>query len=156
MASPGPLSLTRVALRGFAAAAEALYPENDLGAPDWRDTEMVARAERWFVALPPKPRALLLALFSGLELGTPLLGRRWRAFSRLPVLERTALVRRWRASSIAPLKLLGDSIKSATSMIYLSHPAALRHVGQLKACDHVAPDLGVPVDPAALSSEETS
>lgn len=145
-----PRALVRVAARGFAAAAEALYPENVLGAPDWRDTEMATRGARWIDALPPNPQRLIVLLFAALELGAPALAPGLRPLSRLPPARREAMIRRWRASPIAPLKFLGDAVKSATSMIYLSHPAALRHVGLHKTCAHPGADLPVAHRPAAL------
>ncbi|MCB9732578.1 MAG: hypothetical protein H6745_08195 [Deltaproteobacteria bacterium] len=144
-------SLLDVALAGFGAVSEALYPESDCGAPSHRDADMVARARSWFLTLPPESRRLLLALFASMELlgagFAPALGR----FSRLSAARRLRVVERLRASPIAPLKFLGDALKQSTSMIYLSHPAVLAHLGVYKSCDHPGAGL-VPVRADALRS----
>ncbi len=118
-----------IARAGFTAVAEALYPINDLGAPDWRDADMVARADRWLDALPPAPRALVIVAFAAVELGAPVLAPGSRRLSRLPPERRAALIRRWRVSPIPSLKLVGEALKQATTMIYLSHPAVHAHLG---------------------------
>ncbi len=128
--------LWRHAIAGYAACAEAFFPENDYGAPDWRQTDMVTRAEEWWRALPPSSRGVMLTAFASVELGTPVLRPGFRRFSRLPPEDRRALVTRWRASSIVPLRFLGDALKSATTMIYLSHPLAMKYIGvKSTACE---------------------
>jgi hypothetical protein len=122
-------ALLRQALVGFAACAEALFPENDYGAPDWRATDMVARAEAWWQAMPPAARQMVVAMFAAIEVGGPVLAPGFRRFSRLPPEERRALVSRWRSSSLMPLRFLGDAVKSSMTMIYLSHPLAMAYIG---------------------------
>lgn len=142
--------LMDLALAGFGAVSEALYPESGCGAPSHRDAAMVERGRLWFLTLPPESRRLLLTLFASMEL----FGARFAVapgrFSRLPVARRLAVIERLRRSPLMPLKLLGDSLKSATSMIYLSHPAVLAYLGVYKSCDHPGEDL-VPYHPGALA-----
>ncbi|MCK6551595.1 hypothetical protein L6R52_37530 [Myxococcota bacterium] len=130
----------RAAERGLASSAEALFPENALGAPDWRATDLVARTKSYVALLPPKQARLVVALFAVTEWLVPVLGARLGRFSRLDAEVRRALVRRLRASRRYGLKLLGDSIKAVLTMTYLSHPLVMRHLGQYGACPAPADD----------------
>ena len=62
------------------------------------------------------------------------------------------LVRKWRASRILPLKLIADSLKATTSMMYLSHPAALTWIGMYKPCARPEDPLQVEIRPDALEA----
>jgi hypothetical protein len=119
----------RHARRGLAAAAEALFPANDNGAPDHRETELVPRTLEYWGLLPRRQRRLLVLLFACVELASPLLLPGWRRFSGRPIEAREAAVRRWRRSSLFPLRILGDALKASLTVLYMSHPAALAHVG---------------------------
>ena len=114
---------------------EALFPENDLGAPDYRETDLEERILEYLRMVPARARRLLLLLFIGAELAAPLLVPCLSRFSSLPVTDREAAVRRWRRSRLLPLRILGDALKATTTLLYMSHPAALRHVGAFAACD---------------------
>lgn len=118
-----------IARTGLTASAEALFPINDLGAPDYRTTDLVTRMLEYLALLPRRQRTLLLVLFAFVELSPPLLFAGFRRFSKLPVGRREALVRRWRSSSVLVVRLLADAVKASTTMMYMSHPAALRYVG---------------------------
>ena len=126
----------RIAERAVTGAAEAMFPVNSLGAPDWREADVPRRMMEFFDELPAKSRRLMLLLFNVLELGTPLLAPALRPFSRLPPERRNALIRRWRRSRIYLFRFVGDSVKMMLTMIYLSHPAVERHIGAYKTCDH--------------------
>jgi hypothetical protein len=126
--------LQRYAEAGLSAAAEALFPVNDLGAPDYRTTDVVARMRSYLLLLPARQRRLLLSLFAFVELGAPLLLLRPGRFSRLPVGTREQAIRRFRASSFLPMRVIGDALKASMTMIYMSHPAALAHVGAFNGC----------------------
>jgi hypothetical protein len=119
----------RRAVDGIAASSEALFPANAIGAPDYRATDMVRRTLEYLTLLPRPQRRLLLTLFVVVELGTPVLTLGFRRFSRLPVERRELVVRHWRRSRFLPLRLLGDALKATTTMLYMSHPAALAYVG---------------------------
>jgi hypothetical protein len=121
---------------GLSATAEALFPVNDLGAPDYRTTDIVARMLSYLRLLPARQRRLLLYLFAFVELGAPLLLLRPGRFSRLPVARREEAIRRFRASSLLPVRVVGDALKAAMTMMYMSHPAALEHVGAFRGCGH--------------------
>ncbi len=125
-----------LARRGFLACAEAVFPEGHGDRPDWRAAELDTRFDAWLDALPPETRRLMEAVFTTIELGGGLLGARPGPFSALSVRRRTDLINHWRASHFVPLRFLGDAIKSATAMLYMSHPTVLRHVGARSACDH--------------------
>jgi hypothetical protein len=119
---------------GLSATAEALFPVNDVGAPDYRTTDVVARMLSYLRLLPSRQRRLLLSLFAFVELGAPLLLLRLGRFSRLPVGRREQAIRRFRASSFLPMRVIGDALKASMTMIYMSHPAALDHVGASSGC----------------------
>ena len=120
--------------QGLSAAAEAMFPPNDLGAPDWQEAEVVGRTLRYVEALPPLQGRLVLALFLFVELAAPLLTPGLRRFSRLPRERRTAAIRRWRASRLQLLRLLGDAVKASMTMVYLSHPRVSAFIGEYKTC----------------------
>ena len=140
----------RTVTAGLTATAEALYPENDFGAPDWKTVDMVPRCLHWLVELPPRQRDQIYLLFAAVELAAPLLTPGLRRFSKMPAARRLALVRRWRKSRILPLKLIADSLKATTSMMYLSHPAALTWIGMYKVCANPGDPLQVEIRPGAL------
>jgi hypothetical protein len=118
---------------GIRGASEGLFPENDFGAPDWRDTELVRRMREYMDELPPPQRRLLVLLFVTVELLTPLLLLRPHRFSRLAPERRAQAVRSWRKSRFFLLRLLGDALKASTTMMYMSHPSVVAHIGEYRA-----------------------
>jgi len=124
----------RRTLEGLAAVAEAMFPPNDLGAPDWQDAEVVRRTLLYAEALPPAQGRLILALFLFVELAAPLLIPGLRRFSCVPLARRTAAIRRWRGSRFQPFRLLGDAIKASMTMMYMSHPKVSAYIGEYKTC----------------------
>ncbi len=142
----------RRAIDGIRSASEAIFPENDLGAPSWSEASMVDRTLEWMEELEDRPRRLVTLMFIAVELGSILLiGRR---FSRAPIERREALVRGWRASRFFPLQILGESLKGALSMIYLSHPGVLSYMGCFAVCPHPDDPLPINVVPDALDQVE--
>lgn len=129
--------LRRTALIGFQAVCEAIFPENDLGAPSWRDAEMIDRADRLWDELPPESALLLQSLYAGLELGGSLLAPALGPLSRLPVERRLAMLKRWKAG-IFPMRFLAEAIKSSATMVYMSHPKVSAYIGATKACGSAA------------------
>jgi hypothetical protein len=140
----------RRALDGVAAVAEAMFPPNDLGAPDWKAAEVVRRTLLYAEALPPLQGRLVLALFLFVELAAPLLVPGLRRFSRLSRERRTTALRRWRSSRWAPLRLVGDALKAALSMVYLSHPLVSAYLGEYKTCARPADEASMRHDAQAL------
>ena len=53
-------------------------------------------------------------------------------FSRLTPERRAQAVRRWRRSRFFFLRLLGDALKASTTMIYMSHPSVVAHIGEYR------------------------
>jgi len=122
---------------GLSATAEALFPVNAEGAPDYRTTELVARMLDYWRLLPARQRRLFLALFTFIELAAPFLIPGFSRFSALPVQVREEAVRRFRRSDVMPLRLIGDALKASTTMMYMSHPAALAYVGVSSGCNQL-------------------
>jgi hypothetical protein len=143
-----PAFWDRHARTAITAACEALFPENDIGAPDWKETEMVRRMLVYLGELPAAQRRLLTTLFVVVELGCVCL--RLTRFSRLSPVARADLVRRWRRSRWVLLKLIGDALKATTTIIYMSHPKAMRFIGGYKTCERPGDPLELPVRPDAL------
>lgn len=115
--------LRRLALAGFEAVCEALYPDNEHGAPSWRDTEMVPRVAKLWDALPPESRYLLEALYAGLApVARMSVGQRFRMFDRM------------RKSKVWPLRFMAEAVKSSSTMVYMSHPLATAYVGVPQEC----------------------
>lgn len=117
------------------AACEALYPPHDGEAPDFIETDLPQRVASYVDTLPPPQRRLLKLMFIGVEAISLLLAP-FRRFSRRARTVRERAVRRWRASSVLPLRLIGDALKSSLHMVYLSHPTVMRHMGEYKVWSH--------------------
>ena len=115
--------LRRLALAGFQAVCEALYPDNTIGAPSWRDTEMVARVAKLWDALPPESRYLLEALYAGLA-----------PAARMPVARRFRMFDGMRKSKVWPLRFVAEAVKSSSTMVYMSHPLAMAYIGAAQEC----------------------
>lgn len=133
MAEPG--FFDRIMLAGLSATAEGLFPENNLGAPDWKSTDLTARTLSYLNELPPPQRRLLWVLFFAVELLAPFLVPGFSRFSSLTPLRRAQAVRRWRRSPYFLLRVLGDALKASTTMMYMSHPRVLDHIQERKTCD---------------------
>ncbi len=129
---------------GIAAVSEATFPENAIGAPDWRSTEMVRRTHAYLDELPAKPRRLVVALFVFVELAAPLLTLSLRRFSRLDAGRRAEVIRRWRRSGFFPLRLLGEALKATTTMMYMSHPSVAVYIGEYRACSRPLDAVQIP------------
>jgi hypothetical protein len=136
---------------GLEAAAEALFPVNDHGAPDFRTTELVRRTVEYLDELPPDKRRLLIALFAVTEFGTLLVWPYFSRFSRLSPARREDAVRGFRSSSFLPLRLLGDALKATTTLMYMSHPSALAYVGAFSSCERPFDPMQLPVKRDALA-----
>lgn len=121
-------------LAGLSATAEGLFPENSIGAPDWKSTELPKRALSYLNELPPPQRRLLWVLFFAIELLAVVLLPGFSRFSRHSPLRRAQAVRRWRRSSLFLLRVLGDALKASTTMMYMSHPLVLAHIEETKTC----------------------
>jgi len=120
-------------LGGIRGASEGLFPENDFGAPDWRETELVRRTHEYMDELPPPQRRLLVLLFVVVEVLGALLVLSFGRFSKLAPGRRAEAVRRWRRSRFFLLRLLGDALKATTTMMYMSHPRVMEHIGEYRA-----------------------
>lgn len=143
---------TRVAVSGLTATVEALYPVNDCGAPDFIATDMVARTVEYWRDLPQRQRRLLMALYVLIELGAPLFMLGFKRFSRLSVARREQAVRGFRRSRLLPFRILGDALKASTTVMYMSHPAVLAHVGMYSACERGSDPFLVKVRRDALAN----
>jgi hypothetical protein len=128
-----------------------MFPENDLGAPDWKQTEMVRRTLAYVAELPPAQGRLLIFLFVFVELAAPLLLLGLPGFSRMPVERRTRAIRGWRASRFAPLRMLGDAIKASMTLMYMSHAKVSRYIEEYKTCARPLDDIAMRTVPDALA-----
>lgn len=136
--------LRHLALAGFEAVCEALYPDNDFGAPSWREADMVRRAAHHWDQIPPEARLTLEVLYAAVELTgaalAPLAGvfhLRWSLSPRLssmPVEQRFKMFDRMLKSRVWPLRFVVDALKSSSTMVYMSHPAAMRYIGAPGTC----------------------
>ncbi len=136
---------------GLSAMAEVVMPENDFGAPDWRSTAIVSRTFEYLAELPPRSRAMLMLLFAGVELATPLLLLRLSRFSRLSKERRLRAIEGWSASGFIGFSLIGDAIKAVLVMMYLSHPSVSEYMGEYKSCSQPEDPLQLPIRPDALA-----
>ena len=116
---------------------------------------MVRRSVEYLNELPRPQRRLLLALFFVVELVCVVLEPHFCRFSRMTPLRRAALVRGWRRSSFLPHRVLGDALKAMTTVIYMSHPAALEYIGAYSGCDRPLDPFQLPVKREALRALDT-
>ena len=139
------------ARKGITATAEALFPENDYGAPDYRTTDLVGRLLGYLDELPVKQRRLLLSLFVFIELAAAVLIPGFRRFSRHSVPERERAVRHFRQSRFLVLRVIGDALKATMTLMYMSHPTVLAYVGAHSVCSRPEDPLQIRHAPGALS-----
>lgn len=119
-------------LDGMRALVEALYPPNDLGAPDGVGTDLARRTEAYVRRLPPSIRLQIRLLFVVVELLAPVLAPFGGRMSRRSPSTRLAVVAGWRGSRFHVLRLLGNAVHAQLQMMYLSHPDVVRFVGEYK------------------------
>ena len=147
---PRPLWV-RLARPGVKAAAEALFPPNDLGAPDWRDTDLVERSLDYFAELPPHQGRLISLLYIVIHilpwvfLSSPL------PFGWVSQERRTRIVQSWRTSRLYLARMLGDSLKATMTIVYLQHPAPLRFIGVFSICANEGDPYDLDIRPNALA-----
>ena len=139
---------SRLARPGLRAAAEAMFPPNDLDLPDWRGARLVERTVAYWAELPAHQRRLLVLLYTAIHVLPPLLLCAPLPFGWLSPERRAAVVRRWRGSRIYPVRLLGDAIKATLTMIYMTHPQVLAAMGVTTACAHPNDPLTLGVHPS--------
>jgi hypothetical protein len=140
----------RIARRGIFAAAEALFPENDYGAPDFRSTDLVRRTFEYLEELPNEQRRLILTLFVFVEVAAPFLFFTPHSFSTMSVRAREVGVRALRRSRFLPMRIVGDALKATMTMMYMSHADALAFIGAHSACSRPSDPLAIPVRPGVL------
>lgn len=144
--------IERSAHAGVQAVAEVYFPENDLGAPDWRDTKMVERTMSYLKTLPPINRRMIYMLYAAVEWLTPLFLAGIGRFSKRSLAFRTRAVRRWQNWDFVLFRLLSDGIKAQITMIYCSHAAVQKHLGAWKSCSREADPYPLPTRKGFLES----
>lgn len=126
--------LERTTRASVQAVAEVYFPENDLGAPDWKQTQMVERTMAYLMTIPPRNRRLIRILYMAVEWLAPL----WLAgigrFSKRSLAFRKRAVHRWQTWDFIVFRLLSDALKAQLTMTYCSHPAVQKYVGVWKTC----------------------
>lgn len=124
----------RTARRSVQAVAEVYFPENEFGAPDWRDTDMVNRTMAYLQTIPPTNRRMIYLLYIAVEWLAPL----WLAgigrFSRRSLAFRKRAVHRWQTWDFIVFRLLNDGLKAQLTMLYCSHATVQRYLGVWKSC----------------------
>jgi hypothetical protein len=125
----------RRAADAIAAGGEAMFPQNDLGAPTWREVDLVERTFGYLALLPPHSRRLVLLMLCVIELLAPILVGGFRRFSRYSAERRTRALVRWVNSRVYPIRVLGESFKAVLVMMWLSHTRATTYIGMLKTCE---------------------
>ena len=130
---------------GIRGVSQAMFPTNDLGAPDWQQAAVVERTVEYLGMLPPHMRRLLMLLFVAVELAAPLLFVSPGRFSRASLARRERVLAAWKRSRLPFLKLLYDALKAQLCMMYLSHPAVQRHMQVWKTCGRENDPLALPV-----------
>lgn len=137
---------------GVQATSEVYFPENDFGAPDWRDTEMVERTMQYIISLPPNSRTLLRFLFVAVEWLAPFLLAGLGRFSKRSLPFRLRAVRRWNTWNFILFRFLADGLKAQLTMTYVSHPLVQEALGVWKSCEREADPYRFPTRPDYLAS----
>jgi len=135
---------------GLSAMAEVVLPENDFGAPDWKETHIVSRTFEYLEELPARSRKLILLLMIGVELAAPVLLLCFSRFSKLSKERRLRAIEGWSQSRFLAFSLIGDSIKAVLVMMYLSHPKVSEYMGEYKNCAQPEDPMQMPIHPDAL------
>ena len=136
-----------LAVAGLRSAAEALFPPNGHGIPDWRGARLVERTLSYWAELPAHQRRLMVVLYSVIHVLPLVLLSAPLPFGWLPPERRATLVRGWRRSRLYPVRLLGDAIKATLTMVYMTDPEVLRAMGVSSACAHPDDPLALPRHP---------
>ena len=139
----------KIVMAGIAGVAEAVFPKNQLGIPDFETAEIVARTVEYMDELPPAQRRLYVFFFAFIELAAPLLVPCLSRFSRLSAERRTRAIRAWRCSALLPFRLVGDAAKATMTMMYMSHDSVMAYLQAYKTCGRTSPDLEIEYRPEA-------
>ena len=132
---------------GIRGAAEVLFPENAIGAPDWRSTQMVQRTVDYLDELPPHRGNVVSALFVAADVMLPVALVDVRRLPDVPLAKRRAGFERWYEAPYSALGQIVGALKATLSMVYFNHPDVVRHIGTVKPCarpwDHYEVDVDV-------------
>lgn len=134
------------------ATSEVMFPQNDFGAPDWQQTQMVERTLDYLEELPFKMRRLVTLMFVAIELGAPFLLVGFGRFSRIPAARRMKALTSWRKSDFFLFRMLMDALKAQLCMMYLSHPDVQRHIKVFKTCERPNDPLKLPIRSGFLAA----
>jgi hypothetical protein len=125
-------SLTRADAAFVAGASDAMFPPGgeipesgvEAGVPEYLDT--------YLVAVPPRQRLLMHALFFLMEHATVFFPaprpRGWRRFSALSAEQQRAVLEGWRTSSLPPRRLVFLALRSLLTMGYFASPSVMRQL----------------------------
>lgn len=130
-----------------------MFPGDDDGAPDWRQTQMVERTMSYIASLPTRMRRLVMLMYVAIELLAPVLFVGFGRFSRISAARRDRAMQRWRRSPLPHHRLLADALKAQLCMMYLSHPAVQAYIGAFKPCPHPNDPLNLPVREGMFSAD---
>ena len=145
--------ISRLVRRGIKGSAEACFPTNDFGAPDWQQAEVVDRTVAYIDLLSGRPRLLLLFLYSFIEIASPILLAGLLPFSMLSVAARQRAMTRWANSPFVLYNYLYDGLMAQQKMMYLSHPSVQRHLEVWKTCTRELDPYGTPLREGALAGD---
>lgn len=126
------------------AVAEVYFPENQEGAPDWRETDMVERTVEYLKIIPPENCRLVRLLFVLVEWLTPLWFAGVGRFSKRSLAFRKRAVHRWQTWDFIVFRLLSDALKAQLTMTYCSHPSVQKYMGIWKSCSREADPYPIP------------
>lgn len=126
----------------LAAAAEAAFPEGAPG-PSHREAEVPSRFWAWHQELPRREQILVELLLFTVELFALLWT--WRPFTWLEPEARRQVMARLKAHRRYPVRLVGESLKGLLTMIHLSSPAVMQHVGVYAVDEHPADPYRLPI-----------
>ncbi len=141
--------LMEIVRAGIGAVAEAVFPKNPRGIPDFETAEMVTRTLEYMEELPPAQRRLYVFFFAFIELAAPLLVPCFSRFSNLAANRRTEAIRGWRRSALLPFRLIGDAAKATMTMMYMSHDSVMVYLQAYKTCGRTSPELEIEHRPQA-------
>ena len=135
---------------GVRGAAEVIFPENAIGAPDWRSARVVETTMDYLDDLPPHRGRLVGALFASADVALPPLLRSLGPLPRVPLAKRKEAFSRWYDEPYSALGQIVGALKATLCMSYFSHPDVVRHIGTRKVCDRPWDAYQVDVEPDLL------
>ncbi|RME93132.1 MAG: hypothetical protein D6767_01675 [Candidatus Hydrogenedentota bacterium] len=112
----------------------AFFPENDFGAPSWKDVDLVKRTLDMNKMLPPKTGRQLDLLYLAAYWIFPIFVFRIPPLSLYSTKTQTKIFQKMAASRNYFIRSLADAVKASITMVYMSHEKVVKYIGEKDHC----------------------